>query len=67
MTDGQIGLLIIGAVALVWLFWRKKAPGVVFVELVEWIEVRPAKRPRRLVNVAVVAAVVLAIWAAAHR
>ena len=62
MSDGQTGLLLIVAGAIIWLFSRKKkAPDEwMMIEVVEWAPGR--QKSPMLVNMLLIAGIVFFIW-----
>jgi hypothetical protein len=73
MTDDQVGGLMLIAIGMMFLIWRKKRqnsqarPEMVFFEVIELIEVRKRpKVPEFFVNLAIVAVVVAFIWVMKH-
>jgi hypothetical protein len=69
VTDGEVGFLVIcGVVAvLCMMFKRKKTPETLFIEVIEFVEVR--KRPKGsgfFVNVVILAGIAVFIWAVSH-
>jgi len=62
MSDGQTGLLLIVAGAIIWLFSRKKkAPDEwMMIEVVEWVPER--RKSPMLVNMLLIAGIVFFIW-----
>ena len=63
MEVSQIVFLVICGVVVLSMLGRKKKPGTMFVEVVEFIDVRPQrKKPRLLVNLLILAGIVVFIW-----
>jgi len=73
MTDDQVGGLMLIALGMMILIWRKKRQNsqargeIVFLEMIELIEVRKRpKPPTFLVNLAIVAGIIAFIWVMNH-
>jgi hypothetical protein len=73
MTDDQVGGLMLIALGMMFLIWRKKRQNsqargeIVFIEMIEMIEVRKRpKAPEFVKNLAIVAVVVAFIWVMKH-
>jgi hypothetical protein len=73
MTDDQVGGLMLIALGMIILIWRKKRqnsqarPEMVYVEMIELIEVRRRpKVPEFVKNLAIVAVIFVFIWVMKH-
>jgi hypothetical protein len=62
MSNGELGLLLIGVAGFIWLFSKKKKPGMMIVETFEVFEVRRRPWPGWLVNMLFLGGIALFIW-----
>ena len=62
MSNGELGLLLIGVAGFIWLFSKKKKPGMMIVETFEVFEVRRRPWSGWLVNMLFLAGIALFIW-----